>query len=100
MENIVKALNNYIRHNYGVTGTFVYNKCSVQDKNFKALTRHSLYLYYVNKGQTYPIIETTITSKEGVDDINKVINMKFLEEIFDYIDSNEFKDLMDGTINI
>ena len=100
MENIVKALNNYVAHNYGVTGTFIYNKCSVQDKNFKALTRHSMYLYYSNKGQTYPIIETTITTKEGVDSVDKLISIKFLEEVFDYVASDEFKDLMDGTINI
>ena len=32
--------------------------------------------------------------------LEKVLNIRFLEAIYDYIDSNEFKDLVDGKLGI
>lgn len=99
MEEIVKALNNYVIHNYGVKGTFIHSHNSIKDKNFKALTKHSMYLYYTNNGNTYPIIETSVMVNEGFE-YDSIIKLKFLEEVYDYVASDEFRQLMDGTINI
>ena len=100
MEDIVKALNNFVETNYNVKGRFLHNKSYVADKNFKSLKRYFLNLYYVVGKKTVPIIEEEIIVKELTDKTDKYLRIKFLEAIYDYIASDEFKDLMNGTIVI
>lgn len=101
MEEIVKALNNFIKHNYGISGKFVQHKSYKVNSNFKSLKTYILCLYYVNRGKSYPIIEEEITVKEVDGNApEKEINSKFLEAIFDYVASEEFKDLVNGKLNI
>lgn len=100
MEESVKALNNYVRNNYGLTGTFISHKSYLVDKTFGIMRHYKMCLYYVNKGTEYPIIEETMTIRADDTALEKVLNIRFLEAIYDYIDSNEFKDLVDGKLGI
>lgn len=101
MEEIVKVLNKFIKDNYGITGKFIQHKSHIVNASFKTLKTYTLCLYYVNKGKNYPIIEETITVKETEDKSpEKEINNKFLEAVFDYVASDEFRDLVNGRINI
>lgn len=100
MEDIVKALNNYVKHNYGVTGSFMSTKNFTVDKNFRAIKHYKMWLYYVNNGKSTPIIEEGMSVKEGTEGLERLLNIKFLEAVYDYVASEEFKQLMDGTINI
>jgi hypothetical protein len=64
------------------------------------MRHYKLCLDYVNNGVNNPIIEETITLRGDDTNLEKIINIKFLEAIYDYIDSNEFKDLVDGKLGI
>lgn len=101
MEDIVKALNNFVRNNYTIEGHFVGHQSYSVDKNFNAFRHYRLCLYYVNKGKSYPIIEEYTAVKEAEEAIiKKSINIKFLEAVYDYVASDEFRDLLYGNINI
>lgn len=101
MEDIVKALNNFVETNYGVKGRFLQMKSYTTDTKFKAYKHYKLMLFYSIKGKNIPIIEEEITVKELTgEDSNRYLNIKFLEAIYDYVASDEFKDLMYGNINI
>lgn len=101
MEEIVKTLNNFIKHNYGINGKFIQHKSYKVNPSFKSLKTYILCLYYVNNGKTYPMIEEEITVKEVDGNApEKEINSKFLEAVFDYVASEEFKDLVNGKLNI
>ena len=101
MENIVKTLNTFIKHNYGITGNFVQHKSYKINSNFKSLKTYILCLYYINNGKSYPMIEEEITVKEVDGNTpEKELNSKFLEAIFDYVASDEFRDLVNGKLNI
>lgn len=101
MEDIVKALNNFIDVNYSVEGRFMQMKSYTVDTKFKAYKHYKLCLYYVIGNKSVPIIEETITVKELTDeDSTKYLNIKFLEAVYDYVASDEFRDLMYGRINI
>lgn len=100
MEDSVKALNNYVRNNYGLSGTFVVHKSYSVDKKFSIFRHYKMCLYYVNKGNETPIIEEEMTVKADTVNLEKLLNIKFLEAIYDYVDSDEFKDLTDGKLGI
>lgn len=100
MEDCVKALNNYVRDSYGLTGSFIGYKSYTVDKKFSIMRHYKLCLDYVNNGVNNPIIEETITLRGDDTKLEKIINIKFLEAIYDYIDSDEFKDLVDGKLGI
>lgn len=100
MENSVKALNNYIRDSYGLTGSFLEYKSYKADKKFGMMRHYKLCLDYVNNGVNHPIIEETITLRADDANIDNIISIKFSEAIYDYVDSNEFKDLVDGKLGI
>ena len=100
MEDIVKALNNFVESNYNVNGRFLQSKSYVTDKNFKSLKRYFLNLYYVVGKKSVPIIEEEVIVKELTDKTDKYLRIKFLEAVYDYVASNEFRDLMNGTIVI
>ena len=100
MEDIVKALNNFVESNYNVKGRFLHSKSYVADKNFKSLKRYFLNLYYVVGKKSVPIIEEEVIVKELTDKTDKYLRIKFLETVYDYVASNEFRDLMNGTIVI
>ena len=100
MEDIVKALNNFVESNYSVKGRFLHSKSYVADKNFKSLKRYFLNLYYVVGKKSVPIIEEEVIVKEMTDKTDKYLKIKFLEAIYDYVASDEFRDLMNGTIVI
>ena len=100
MENEVKALNNYVRNNYGLNGTFITHKSYSVDKKFNAFRHYKMCLYYVNNGNETPIIEETMTIKADDTNLEKLLNIRFLEAIYDYVDSEEFKDLTDGKLGI
>ena len=100
MEDIVKALNNFIESNYSVKGRFLHSKSYIADKNFKSLKRYFLNLYYVVGKKSVPIIEEEVIVKEMTDKTDKYLRIKFLEAIYDYVASDEFRDLMNGTIVI
>lgn len=99
MEDIVKALNNFLDVNYSVDGRFIQTKSYVIDTKFKAYKHYKLCLYYVVGNKTIPIIEETVTVKELTDeDSTRYLNIKFLEAVYDYVASDEFRDLMYGKI--
>jgi hypothetical protein len=100
MEDSVKALNNYVRNNYGLSGTFVIYKSYSVDKKFSIFRHYKMCLYYVNNGNETPIIEEEMTVKADTLNLEKLLNIKFLEAIYDYVDSDEFKDLTDGKLGI
>lgn len=100
MENIVKALNNYVKNNYGLSGSFVQHKKYLVDKKFGVMRHYTLCLDYVNNGNIHPIIEESLTIKSDDSYLEKILNIKFLEAVYDYVDSNEFKDLVDGKLGI
>ena len=100
MEDIVKALNNFVESNYSVKGRFLHSKSYIADKNFKSLKRYFLNLYYVVGKKSVPIIEEEVIVKEMTDKTDKYLKIKFLEAIYDYVASDEFRDLMNGTIVI
>lgn len=101
MEKIVKTLNNFIKHNYGISGKFVQHRSHKTNPNFKSLKTYFLCLYYVNESKSYPMIEEEITVKEIDGNVpEKEINSKFLEAVFDYVASDEFRDLVNGKLNI
>ena len=100
MEDGVKALNNYVRNNYGLSGTFVAHKSYSVDKKFSIFRHYKMCLYYVNKGNETPIIEETMIVKADDTNLEKLLNIRFLEAIYDYVDSEEFKDLTDGKLGI
>ena len=100
MEDIVKALNNFVESNYSVKGRFLHSKSYVADKNFKSLKRYFLNLYYVVGKKSVPIIEEEVIVKEMTDKTDKYLKIKFLEAIYDYVASDEFRDLMNGAIVI
>ena len=100
MEDIVKALNNFVESNYSVKGRFLHSKSYVADKNFKSLKRYFLNLYYVVGKKSVPIIEEEVIVKDLTDKTDKYLRIKFLEAVYDYVASNEFRDLMNGTIVI
>lgn len=99
MEDIVKALNNFIKNTYFVDGHFIQMKSYTVDTKFKAYKHYKLCLFYAIENKSIPIIEETITVKETLgEDSTRFLNIKFLEAVYDYVASNEFKDLMNGTI--
>ena len=100
MEDVVKALNNFVESNYSVKGRFLHSKSYITDKNFKSLKRYFLNLYYVVGKKSVPIIEEEVIVKELTDKTDKYLRIKFLEAVYDYVASNEFRDLMNGTIVI
>lgn len=101
MEEIVKALNNYVQNNFGVKGSFVGHQSYTIDKNFKGFKHNRLCLYYVNNSKDNLIIEEYITTKDSENsNVDKWLRIKFLEAVYDYVASDEFRDLMNGTINI
>lgn len=101
MEDIVKALNNFIKNNYNMEGHFVGHQSYTVDKTFKSFRHYMLRLYYISKGKNYPIIEEDLTLKIEDDSLlKKSLNIKFLEAIYDYVASDEFRDLVYGNINI
>lgn len=100
MEDGVKALNNYVRNNYGLSGTFIVHKSYSVDKKFSIFRHYKMCLYYANNGNETPIIEETMTIKADDTNLEKLLNIRFLEAIYDYIDSEEFKDLTDGKLGI
>lgn len=100
MEDIVKALNNFIETNYSVKGRFLHSKSYVADKNFKSLKKYFLNLYYVIDKKSIPIIEESVIVKEISDKTDKYLKIKFLEAVYDYVASDEFRDLVNGTIVI
>ena len=100
MEDGVKALNNYVRNNYGLSGAFVVHKSYSVDKKFSIFRHYKMCLYYVNKGNETPIIEETMIVKADDTNLEKLLNIRFLEAIYDYVDSEEFKDLTDGKLGI
>ena len=100
MENCVKALNNYIKNTYGITGTFIAYKSYLVDKKFGIMRHYKMCLYYSNNGREFPIIEESLIIKADNPNLEKELNIKFLEALYDYIDSNEFKDLVDGKFAI
>ena len=100
MEDIVKALNNFVESNYSVKGRFLHSKNYIADKNFKSLKRYFLNLYYVVGKKSVPIIEEEVIVKEMTDKTDKYLKIKFLEAIYDYVAPDEFRDLMNGTIVI
>jgi hypothetical protein len=55
-------------------------------------------MYYVIGKKSIPIIEEAFVVKDNSEKTESIIREKFLEAVFDYIDSNEFKDLVDGRI--
>lgn len=100
MDNIAKALTNYVRNTYGLTGTFITHKSYSVDKKFGIMRHYKMCLYYSNNGQETPIIEEVMTIRADDTNLEKLLNIKFLEAIYDYVDSNEFKELTDGTLGI
>ena len=100
MEDGVKALNNYVRNNYGLTGVFIMHKSYSVDKKFSIFRHYKMCLYYVNNGNETPIIEETMIVKADDTNLEKLLNIRFLEAIYDYVDSEEFKDLTDGKLGI
>lgn len=99
MEDIVKALNNFVDVNYGVEGRFIHSKSYTIDTKFKAYKHYKLMLYYVIDGNNIPIIEEDITVKETTgEDNNSYLRIKFLEAVYDYVASDEFRALMYGKI--
>ena len=50
--------------------------------------------------KSVPIIEEEVIVKEMTDKTDKYLKIKFLEAIYDYVASDEFRDLMNGTIVI
>ena len=101
MEDIVKALNNFVDVNYSVDGRFMQMKSYTVDTKFKAYKHYKLCLYYVVGDKSVPIIEETVTVKELTgEDTNRYLNIKFLEAVYDYVASDEFRDLMYGKIVI
>ena len=100
MEDIVKALNNFVEKNYNVEGRFLQSKSYVVDKNFKSYKHYYLNLYYVVGKKTVPIIEEEVIVKEITEKTEKYLNIKFLEAIYDYVASDEFRDLVNGNIII
>lgn len=101
MEEIIKVLNKFVKDNYAINGKFIQHKRHVTNSNFKSFRTYTLCMYYVNNGKSYPIIEETLTVKETEDkSAEKEINNKFLEAVFDYVASDEFRDLVNGRINI
>lgn len=101
MEDIVKALNNFVRDTYSAEGTFMQMKSYTIDTKFKAYKHYKLCLYYTVGSKTIPIIEEVITVKELTgEDSNKYLNIKFLESVYDFVASKEFKQLMHGDIDL
>lgn len=100
MDNIAKALTNYVRNTYGLNGTFISHKSYSVDKKFGIMRHYKMCLYYSNSGKETPIIEEEMTIRADDTNLEKVLNIKFLEAVYDYVDSNEFKDLTDGTLGI
>lgn len=98
MEEIVKVLNKYVEKNYNLEGRFIQSKSFVVDKNFKSFKTYYLNLYYVIGKRSIPIIEEAFVIKDTSDKTESILREKFLEAVYDYIDSNEFKDLVDGRI--
>ena len=80
---------------------YLSESCYKVNPNFKSLKTYILCLYYVNNGKSYPMIEEEITVKEVDGNVpEKELNSKFLEAIFDYVASDEFRDLVNGKLNI
>lgn len=101
MEDIVKALNNFIDINYSVEGKFMQTKSYTVDTKFGGYKHYTLCLYYVVGNKSVPIIEETVTVKTLTEeDSNKYLNIKFLEAVYDYVASDEFRELMYGKIII
>lgn len=100
MEDEVKALNNYVKNIYGINGSFISHKSYSVDKKFGIFRHYKMCLYYVNNGKETPIIEEEMTVKADDTNLERALNIKFLEAIYDYVDSEEFKDLMDGNLGI
>ena len=100
MEDVVKALNNYIKNTYGLSGSFVSHKSYLVDKKFGVFRHYKLCLYYTNNGKELPIIEEELTIRADDTKKKKILNIKFLEAIYDYVDSEEFRDLVDGKLSI
>lgn len=100
MENIVKILNKYIEKNYSLEGKFIQSKSFIVNNNFKTLKTYYLNLYYVVGRKSVPIIEEEVVVKATSEKIDEILRDKFLEAVLDYVDSNEFKDLVDGRVVI
>ena len=100
MEEIIKVLNKYIEKNYNIDGRFISSKNFVTNKNFKSFKTYFLNLYYVVGKNSIPIIQEEVIVKSTSEKVDDYLRQKFLEAVFDYVDSNEFKDLVDGRINI
>ena len=100
MKEVVEVLNKYIEKNYHLEGKFIPSKSFVIDKNFKSFRTYYLNMYYVIGKKSIPIIEEAFVVKDNSEKTESIIREKFLEAVFDYIDSNEFKDLVDGKLGI
>lgn len=100
MEDIVKALNNFIDVNYNIQGRFIHSKSYKVDPNFKTFKRYFLNLYYVVENKTIPIIEEEVIVKELSEKTERYLKIKFLEAVYDYVASDEFRDLINGNIII
>lgn len=100
MENIVKALNNFIESNYSIQGRFIHSKSYKVDANFKSFKRYFLNLYYVVGKKSVPIIEEEVIVKELTEKTETYLRIKFLEAVYDYVASDEFRDLVNGNIII
>lgn len=97
MKDIIKALNNYIKTEFHVDGQFIDTQTYTVDKNFKGFRHYKVGLYYILRGKTIPIIEDNITvkySEENKEQSEREFKMKFLEMIFDFVASDEFKIVM------
>lgn len=100
MEDIVKTLNTFVKSNYNIEGTFIGHKKYFVDKAFGIMRHYKLCLYYHNKGKDNIITEDSITIRADDTALEKNVSMKFLEMVLDFVASDEFRDLMDGTTNI
>lgn len=103
MDNLIKALNHYVRMEYGADGIFIISQTHTIDRNFKSFRHYKLGLYYVIDGKNIPIIEDAITEKyteENKDIIELDVKVKFMEMVLDFVASDEFKDLMYGRVDI
>lgn len=103
MKDIIKALNKYIQTEYNVDGQFIERTTNRPDKSFKSIKHYLVELNYVINGKVIPIIQDTISktcTEETKDKVELDVKQEFLVMIFDFVASNEFKDLMYGRVDI
>lgn len=103
MKDIIKALNKYIQTEYNVEGQFIERTTNRTDQKFKQVKHFLVELNYVINGKTITIIQDTISktcTEETKERVEKEVKQEFLVMIFDFVASNEFKDLIYGRIDI